>query len=65
MGALTVNRVCILCLTSLVTAAAGIAAAAESSQASAATVLEEIVVTAQRREGNVQNIAIARGTFRF
>jgi iron complex outermembrane receptor protein len=59
MGALTVNRVCMLCLTSLVTAAADIAAAAESSQPSAATVLEEIVVTAQRREENVQNIAIA------
>lgn len=59
MSASNINRVCVLCLTSLSVAAPGLAAAAESSQPSTTTVLEEIVVTAQRREENVQNIAIA------
>jgi iron complex outermembrane receptor protein len=59
MSASTIDRVCVLCLASLGAAGPGASVAAESAAPNSAGALEEIVVTAQRREENVQNIAVA------
>jgi outer membrane receptor protein involved in Fe transport len=53
------RRVCALVLVSIGGIGPGISGAAEGSAAQSTTVLEEIVVTAERREENVQSVAVA------